>query len=56
MRKELRKLSLSRETLRILQDGTLQVAGGSHTCTLCNTCQISCVGSCPTVNCTDIDC
>ena len=56
MRKQLRKLALSRETLRHLEEGGLRVAGASHTCTACNTCQISCVTSCPTLNCTDIDC
>jgi anaerobic ribonucleoside-triphosphate reductase len=54
-RKEIRKLSLSRETLRKLEDDNLHNALGGITgtkpCSVCNTCQEACTDTCPIAGC-----
>jgi len=49
MNRKLRKLALSRETLRSLDPRHLKLAdGGGPTNTNCHTCEISCPGTCDT--------
>ena len=54
-KKEIRKLSLSRETLRKLEDGNLHNALGGITgtkpCSVCNTCDGDCTDTCPLRTC-----
>ena len=53
-RKEIRKLSLNRETLRKLEDGNLQNALGGITGTkVCSECPTCDGDSCPVFACTD---
>lgn len=55
-KKSLKKLTLNRESLRVLDSGKLQdVVGGTVGITGCNTCScaLSCIGTCMTCGCPD---